>query len=281
MIDLSRLIEQANELAPFPASTVRLARMAANPECNLSDFAEIIAYDPVLTLKLLRAANRVANATATRVTTVQEAVSRMGTSRLVALAVASGARPYLCQDVPAYGLDEGALWRHSVAAANVAECAPKFCTTRLPSEAFTAALLHDIGKLVMGRFLSADILHFITAAREVDHLSRREAESLILGVHHGELGGLIAQQWELPARVVQGIIYQHDPGAGNDAVCDFTYLSNEVAKRIDAQLAGKTQAFRILPEVAQRLGTTDRQIDQLFPIAAARFSEVSLRYNAV
>jgi len=39
MIDLDRLIEQANAMAPFPASTVRLAQMAADPDCNLTDVA--------------------------------------------------------------------------------------------------------------------------------------------------------------------------------------------------------------------------------------------------
>jgi len=281
MIDLDRLIEQANAMAPFPASTVRLAQMAADPDCNLTDVAEVIAYDQALTLKLLRGANSAASASATPVTSVQEAVSRLGTSRLVALAVASAARPQLCQQIPAYGLDEGALWRHSVAAAVAAETMPNFCGTTVPSEVFTAALLHDVGKLIMGRFLSPDDLRFIAEARDVDHLSQLEAEALILGVHHGELGGLIAQHWDLPPRVVQGIIYHHNPTEGHDVVCDFTYLANEVAKQIEAGIEEGRGDFAISSEVTARLLTSPAQLDTLCTIATGRFAEVSLRYNAV
>ena len=49
-----------------------------------------------------------------------------------------------------------------------------------------------MGKVVMGRFLSPDILRFIEEAKEMDNLTQMEAESQILHVHQGELGGLIA-----------------------------------------------------------------------------------------
>jgi len=133
----------------------------------------------------------------------------------------------------------------------------------------------------MGRFLSPDDLRFIAEARDVDHLSQLEAEALILGVHHGELGGLIAQHWDLPPRVVQGIIYHHNPTEGHDVVCDFTYLANEVAKQIEAGIEEGRGDFAISSEVTARLLTSPAQLDTLCTIATGRFAEVSLRYNAV
>jgi HD-like signal output (HDOD) protein len=281
MIDLDRLIEQANEMPPFPASTVRLAQLVASPDCNLADVAELIAYDQALTVRLLRSANSAANAGATRVTTAQEAVTRLGTTQVLTLAVAAGARPHLEAKVPAYGLDEGALWRHAVAAAVAAETAPKFCAATLPAEAFTAALLHDIGKLVMGRFLDPDILRFIALAREEDFLSQLDAETLLLGVHHGEIGGLIAQHWQLPARVVQGITFHHNPDEGMDVVCDLTWLANHVAKHIEAGLDGEEIEFAVPSEVAEHLGANARKLEELCTAATSRFAQVSQRYNAV
>ncbi|MCI0539744.1 MAG: HDOD domain-containing protein [Verrucomicrobiales bacterium] len=281
MIDLDRLIEQANELAPLPASAVRLAQLVGEPDCHIKDVAELIAFDQALTVKLLRAANSAFSASATPVGTVQEAVTRMGTAHVLALAIASGARPLLQARVPAYGLDEGALWRHSVAAAVAAETAPSFCHVQVPPETFTAALLHDVGKLVMGRFLSPEILSLIRRAQEIDHLSQLEVESVLLNVHHGELGGLIAQHWNLPPRVIQGIIYHHNPEQGLDVICDVTYLANQVAKRIEANLDGRRFDLAISPESAERLGLTPKNLDNLCPIAASRYAQVSRRFNAV
>jgi len=281
IIDHNSLIEKAHELAPFPASIVRLAQIIVNPECNLADVAEVIAYDQALTLKLLRAANSAAEGSATRVTSVKEAISRLGTSRVMSTAVASGVRPHLQMAVPAYGLDEGALWKHSVTAAVAAETVPKYCAIEAPPEAFTAALLHDVGKTVMGRFLSPEILRYISFARAVDHLSQMEAEMQVLGVHHGELGGLIAQHWKLPPRVVQGILYHHNPEQGLDTVCDYTYLSNEIAHQITSSHGGETYDDVFLFDVAKRLGINAAQLAKLRAITQARVAEVSQRYNAV
>jgi HD-like signal output (HDOD) protein len=281
MIDLDRLIEQANELDPLPASAVRLAELVGSLDCHLGDVAELIEFDQALTVKLLRAANSAASGSAAPVGTVREAVIRMGTARVLALAVASSARPLLQARVPAYGLDEGALWRHSVAAAVAAETVPAFCRSDVPAETFTAALLHDVGKLVMGRFLSPEILGFIRQAQEVDHLGRLEAESLLLDVHHGELGGVIAQHWKLPPRVVLGITYHHNPDQGLDLICDLTCLTNEVAKRIEAGLDARQFDFAIPTQVAERLGLTPKTLDNLCPVAASRYTQVCRRYNAV
>jgi len=230
---------------------------------------------------VLRAANSAASGSATRITTVQESLTRIGTAQLMALAVAIGARPHLMKSVPAYGLEEGALWRHAVASAVAAETMPGFCTTEAPPETFTAALLHDVGKQVMGRFLTEETLHFIAQARDVDHLSWLEAETRILGIHHGELGGIIAQHWQLPFRVVQGIIHHHDPDEDKDIVCDFVCMANQIAKRIEAGLEGGEFEMEYPPETVVRLGLPVSELENLFQAATARFAQVSLRYNAV
>jgi HD-like signal output (HDOD) protein len=158
---------------------------------------------------------------------------------------------------------------------------PNFCQVEVPFETFTAALLHDVGKLVMARFLSPEILAHIRKARQLGGLSQTEAESLLLGVNHAELGGLVAQHWQLPPRLVQGILYHHDPEHGFDTICDLTCVADQVAKRIEAGLDGREFEPAIPVEVADRLGLTPAILDEFYPVAAARYAQVSCRYNAV
>jgi HD-like signal output (HDOD) protein len=281
LINLSDVIEQANGLAPLPATAVRLAELIGDPDCHVEQVAELIAFDQPLTLKLLRAANSVASASATPVGNVAEAVIRMGTAQVLALALAAGARPFLQPGIPAYGLAEGALWRHSVAAAVATEVMRGCGGLDPPPEAFTAALLHDVGKLVMNRVLTPNVLGFILRAQEVDHQDRVDAELLLLEVQHAELGGLIAQHWRLPPRVVNGITYHHHPEMGFDPICDFTYLANQVAKVVEAGVDGRTLALSVAPDVAERLGEAPGDLARLCPLALARYAQVSRRYNAV
>ncbi len=280
MIDLGRLVESANEMAPLPASTVRLAQLVSQPGSHLDDVVELIAFDQALTVKLLRSANA-AGSGACAIATVNDAVLRLGTAQVLALAVAGSAKSLMSARLVEYGLDEGALWRHSVAAAVAAEMAPNYCRVEAPRETFTAALLHDVGKLVMARSLSPEILDFIHRAQEVDGMGRLDAESLLLGANHAELGGLVAQHWGLPARVVQGIIYHHHPEQGTDIIGCFTYLANHMAKQLEASLAGKKTQLELSPEVRERLGLTPDSITAYSNSVATRFEKVSRRYHAV
>jgi len=232
-------------------------------------------------MRLLRVANSAAYANLSQVATAQEAVARLGTAQVLALAVAGGAQQHLQAEIPGYNLDEGALWRHSVAAAAAAEVAPRFCTANAPPEVFTAALLHDVGKVVMGRFLEPDALRRMAEAKEKSGLTQLQAESLLLGTHHGALGGLIAQHWKLPKGIVAGIAYHHDPTWGQSVICDYTYMANETARQIEAQLKGGKPFFLIFPDVASRLGVDQNRIGEYLAAAAARFTEVNDRYNAI
>ncbi len=280
-VNPSELVRTVHELSPLPASTVRLTQMIVDSRCGLNDVTELIAFDQALTLKLLRAANSAASASHEPIGSVGEAVARMGTAQVLTLAVASGTKSYLQAGIPGYRLSEGALWRHSVAAAVGAEMAPNYCQVEVPPEAFTAALLHDVGKLVIGRFLTPDVLGLIDHAQVVDHLSRLDAESRFLHVHHAELGGMIANHWKLPPRVAVGITYHHEPGLGGDVICDLTYVANHIAKRIEAELDGRRYEPVVDPEVAERLGLTEDGLEELWVVSISRYAEVKLRYNAV
>ena len=279
MIDLDQLVAKTRELTPFPASTVRLAQLVAGQNYNLTDVTALVAYDEVLTMKLLRAANSAAVGGRRKVTTPYEAIILFGTTLVLELAISDGAKPHLRAKLPEYGLAEGALWRHSVASAVAAEMVSGFCTTEIPAEAFAACLLHDVGKVIMSRFLSPEILRFIALAKEGDGLNQIEAESCILNVHHGELGGLIAQHWQLPPRIVQGIIYHHNPDEGRDVVCDFAYVANQVAKGIEAHLDQTMHCYHLPAGTAERVGITEERLEALGRASIKRFQEVSRFYN--
>lgn len=275
MVNLDELIREAQEMRPLPASVVRLADLVSSERTDLEEICDVIAYDQALTLALLRAANSAADGGASEVTQVHEAVFRLGAPRILALAMSANTCTLLKLASPAYGLSEGELWEHSVATAAAAETLFEFATETLPPETFTAALLHDLGKLVMARFLSAQDLELIHRAQTEGGLDPLAAESQILTVHHGELGGIIAQHWKLPERIVKGIIYHHTPADGNDIICDAVCVANLTAKSI-----GPTSpSLSVAAEVLTRLGMTKSQLIDLTASARIQFESVSARYN--
>lgn len=177
-------------------------------------------------------------------------------------------------------MSEGELWRHSVAAALAAESAPAFCDIELPPETYAAALLHDVGKLVLARFLEPSVLQLLAAAQEQDHLSSLRAESELLGVHHGELGGLIAQSWHLPDRLVTGIIHHHTPDDARDLVADAVHLANIAAKQVGAGHWVVEEDRQLHAPSIQRLKMTPEGFDGLCKQVGKRLEKVLAQYSA-
>jgi putative nucleotidyltransferase with HDIG domain len=280
LIDIPSLIKMADELQPLPGSVVKLITLLSGGENDVDEITRVIRFDPTLTVRLLRMANSAFSGASVTITTVHEAVSRLGTQRVLSLAVAAHTRPLLRVQVTAYGYREGELWRHSVLAMLAAESAPRVCKVPVPGASSTAALLHDIGKLVMAHFLDPEILELLGRAQNEGGLGPMEAETQILQVHHGELGGLIARHWKLPDSIVNGITFHHNPEFGGDPVCDVVHVANVVAKHAQAKLLGKEVSATVNPDAAERLGIPEKDLDWLRDETVTSFTKVGGLFGA-
>ncbi|BCS35909.1 HD family phosphohydrolase [Luteitalea sp. TBR-22] len=280
MIDIKALTRAANDIEALPQSVTRLAAITAGEHWTLQEIEEVVRLDQALTLRLLRAANSAASATAVPIVTVRDAVVRLGIRTLLSLATAVGVQKRLKQGVPEFGLSEGELWRHSVAAALAAESAQGFCQATLPVETYAAALLHDVGKLVMARFLDPEVQRVLAEGRERGGLSSLRAETEVLQVHHGELGGLIAQHWSLPDRLVTGIIHHHTPDLAHDIIADAVHVANIAAKQAGTGYAPTDADLQVSPASLERLGMTQEGFGELVAQVRSRLERVLAAYGA-
>jgi HD-like signal output (HDOD) protein len=280
MVDIEALTRAAQHMEALPASVTRLMALTSGDRWQMDAVEQVVSLDQALTLRLLRAANSAASASAVPIVTIRDAVIRMGVRSLLSIGTAVAVQKRLTQALPEYGLSEGELWRHSVAAALAAESASLYCRTALPPETQAAALLHDIGKLVMARFLDADVLRILAAARAEGGLSSVRTESELLLVHHGELGGLIAQQWHLPDRLITGIIYHHTPDQAGDIVADAVHVANAVAKYVGTGNWVTEQDRQPNPDSMARLGLTADALVHWCEHVSGKLEKVLAMYSA-
>jgi HD-like signal output (HDOD) protein len=279
VIDLKALIESSQTFEPLPSSALRLMTLVGGDNPNLQEIERVVGLDQTLALRVLQAANSAASASAVRIGTIREAVTRVGLRSLVSLATGIGVQRRMTRAVPEYGLGEGELWRHSVAAALAAESLQAMAPAPLPGETYVAALLHDVGKLAMARFLDADVLRLLAMAREQGGLSSLRAETELLQVHHGELGGLIAQHWNVPERMVTGIIYHHTPDDAGDVIADAVHVANIAAKRAGTGYSASEQDRDVHPASLARLGLTAAAFETLCSRVDARLGQVLALYG--
>jgi len=164
-----------------------------------------------------------------------------------------------------------------VASALAVEPIARRARTPVPPECFTAALLHDIGKIVLARFLSPDELKWLAEARDLGG-SSLQAEMEVLGVNHAELGGQIAGHWKLPERLAAGITFHHTPDDGHDLVCDVVYLANIAAKRIGEGVVRAPDEVTAQGSSLTRLGLTPTVWEDLILTLPASFEATLAQY---
>lgn len=209
MITRQELIDAAEKIEPLPASVTRLLRLTSDPSSSMSDLAEVIRYDPVLTVDVLRLANSARSAVRDPVSEVSIAVARLGTSEVLGLAMKRAVQGRMTVALPAYGMDADELWRHSLMSAIAAEAISEMSRMRIPGHASTAALLHDVGKLVIAKALPAGLSEHFAHITATDPRPLDEIERDILGVDHGEVGATVVRSWGMPMSIQIGLTNHH------------------------------------------------------------------------
>ena len=219
----AEILEKIQSVPSIPVVAVQTARLLRDKEVSMDRLVETIKYDPVITANVLRLANSALLGSSRQAATLKDALVRLGTSRLSRLVIASSVKPILDQSLPGYNLVPGELWRHCVSVGISAE----ILETRVGGSdgeiAFTAGLLHDIGKLAIGSFIDR-YLEQIEEKAIKEQISFETAEIEVLGIDHTELGASLLEEWGFPTDLVSVVRWHHDP----DKASEYQYLADLV-----------------------------------------------------
>lgn len=261
MSAIQELIKEIKNLKPIPQIANQIMAILENPNASLSDIADIIIFDPMTTANILQTCNSAYFGLTRKVESVHEAVTLIGLDQVVDLVLLKSGAENLKKKQTGYGLDEGDLWRYSVASALIArDLAEK---KGLPSKhmVFTAALLKDIGKVILNRFV-ADAFGKIQTLVQEQGFSFMEAEKKVIGVDHSELGGLVASNWKFSPKMVYIIQNHHlsDKQARSDLETCIVYLSDIICMMIGIGGGSDGLAYRFHDDVVKELGFTERDI---------------------
>jgi len=165
--------------------------------------------------------------------------------------------------VPGYDLPPGEMWRHSIAVSVAAEGLIKELNTPKADEIFTAALLHDVGKLVLGEFVKDDIEKIEKIASK--NVSFEVAEQIALGTDHAEIGAKILETWGLPAGIVSAVRWHHNPDAADETstLIDIVHVANVLCLMIGIGVGREGLQYKPSPEVTKRLGIKSANLEKV------------------
>ena len=221
------LARLADVPAPAAAGTDLIAILQC-PDYPTDEVVRRIEVDAGLTAGVLRAANSAMLGGRRAVVSVRDAVLRLGARRVCELAVAGTLQGHLRPSVPGYDLPAGALWLHSAATAVSAERLAAHARIPAPPYLFTAALLHDIGSIVLGAFVENESSRLLALAF-AGRTSFDEAEAEVLGIDHAEVGAMLLEQWNLSPDIVEVVRWHHAPERSGKPATFLVHIADMIA----------------------------------------------------
>ncbi len=221
------ILEAARKVEALPAAVTEALAIVQDPNSSMTDLARSIEFDPGLTSNVLRLANS-AYFGGGNISSLRDALVRLGQRKLFQVLLTSSLAPLAGKPLRGYSLPAGHLLAQSIAVAIGTECLPVALGRPVPGFAFTAGLLHDVGKIVMGSFLELDAKPVLQYA-EAKGVPFDEAEREILGIDHAETGAALLNSWRLPSEIVDAVRWHHQPEAypGEDPfVTDLVHVAD-------------------------------------------------------
>ncbi|MFZ6657160.1 HDOD domain-containing protein [Undibacterium sp. TJN19] len=273
---LEDMVKHIKDLPTLPEVALEMLQNLDDEESSLDMITEKIAMDHSITAKLLRLANSSYYGNNSRVVTLQQATAMLGVTNvknLIRVSIFTSKFP--AANCPFF--DFQAFWRHSIATAVCAELISRALHMK-HDFAFTAGLLHDIGKLVLVTCYPEQynaVLEY--KAREDCHLL--QAERAIMHIDHVDAGLALATQWNFSEAVCDAIRGHHDPDQENlHALAPVVHIANAIVHALDlsgeendmlpllSQAAwdtlglGKEDYIGIFRETEMRFGALDQTV---------------------
>lgn len=205
----AKIKSKLKNLPTLPVVASKILEVTENPETTVNDVKEIIMVDQVVASRLLRAVNSAYYGFPRQIDSLSQAIVILGFNNVRSLALSVAVMDLFSPKV-AGAFDHKSLWRHSVSSAFIARALAKSSAPLTAEQCFVAALLHDIGFVLVDQVMPAQLKMVMSLAVE-RNIQIHEAEQLTYGFTHADVGGYMAEQWLLPNTLREAIATHHSP----------------------------------------------------------------------
>lgn len=276
-LDSATLTRQIHALPSLPTVVLDLINQV-NQGDRIDTIADTLSLDQALSAKVLQLANSPFYGLSGRVGSIRDGINVLGLNQLGCLVVAAAVTLQFAQ-LHGQSLKMDSFWRHNIACAVAARQLAQMQGLDAAT-AFTAGLLHDVGRLV------ADSLYPEEMARAVAWASRYdqphcEAEQHLLGICHAELGARVCEHWHFRDDIVDAIAHHHQPGTGpgtspSHPLRDVVHVADAIAHALDLTGDPDEAIPPINERVWERLALDEQRIVALLGSIEREFQELDV-----
>ncbi len=258
---IDRYLDNVQNLPPAPTVAVQLLELFSDPDRDIDRIVKLIKYDPSLTAATLQRCNSGYFQGTNPAEDMFEAVSRLGLYEIYTIVIGLLASRTMREVRSKYTWNATQLWRHSVTTAVAASVLGRRVQV-MDSVAFTAGLLHDIGKLIfvsLEGVIYAEMLH--NTRRTGPELTAFEEKTI--GFSHAALGGRLLARWGLPASICLAVQLHHQSPAlagEHKRLAATVNFANSLAHQLMADSVGASPAVEACPEAMALVELTPKEV---------------------
>jgi HD-like signal output (HDOD) protein len=202
-------VKSVIQLPALPAIAMEVVDMVDNPRTSALQLGKVISTDQALTAKVLKIANSPFYGFPKKISTIDFAIIVLGFDALKEIVISISLVSSLQKKTDSF-FDVKKFWDHSIMSGVIARRLARDLGYRITGEVFVGALLHDMGISVLHRYFNPEYKRIIGITRDTE-LTFLEAEESVMGVTHADIGGWLAERWNLPDHLTQSIALHHTP----------------------------------------------------------------------
>ncbi len=271
-------IQQAIEaIRPIPQVALKVLRIIEDGAYDIDKIAGEVKKDQVISARTIRLCNSALFSKRHDVVSLDHALVFLGQDLFIKLVISAAVQSYYNQCGNGYSLCKGGLYHHAIGTAMIAEKIAGMTEKTIPGVAYTAGLLHDIGKVVLDQYITGAYPMFYR--RFQDRQSEIiDVETRILGIDHTHVGELLAIEWSLPAPLTDAIRFHHRPAETrrNDGLTTIVYLADLLMSRFHTGLELERMGTDNLTDHLARLDLSTAQFSDLVDLIPGKVFEPAM-----
>lgn len=229
---LAEIKKAMDQLQPIPQVALKVMRLINEGGLVIDKIADEVRRDQVISARVLSLANSAMFAKRRPIESLDHALVYLGQDQLIKLILSAAVQSYFEQSSNGYSLCKGGLYHHAIGCAQVAEALARKTQKADPNTAYTAGLLHDIGKVVLDQYVAPAYPLFYRQAMEKSY-NVLTIEKQLLGIDHTEVGRLLSQQWSFPESLQSIVRHHHHPdkSSRHKALAVIVYMADLLLSR--------------------------------------------------
>ena len=227
--------EAIQRIKPIPQVALKVIRMIHRDDYTMKEIGSEIRQDQVISGRVLNLCNSTVMGLKTVVDSIDRALILVGEKRLLKLVVTASVKSLFPQSSQGYSLCKGGIFQHAIGTALIAQELAVFTKKAAPDIAYTAGLLHDIGKIPLDQVMAANAPFFYRYTHEKEG-DLCVAEKLKFGIDHTEAGMRLGKLWTLPNNLINVIANHHNPETAteDEELVTTVYLADLLMSKFQA-----------------------------------------------